>query len=724
MKIIPKIIPVIMMLVTTFLSIFFLDVNQSRKYLQIDSYEKKFIRIDYNENIKIDGSIIDEILQLAKANNVIIQKANFSNIDSNVRNVYFSFDKPEELYKFIGDNFRLKQFNSDMINNNAFISTYYHNDDNQIAIIPDLLKNDYYNYYKFDKLISDGGNLYGEYLVYYKNYSDFDKFSNGVKNLLGQDIVSFSIFNNLYKYIIIIIFGSVSILMLFYFIFQIYETYYKSQQIGCMKLLGYSESKIANIIMGKKIKMYFLFELFLLLSSFVFVKNINFFAFIFLFSINLVLIVLTILINYICVKIIFHGYNISNILKKQNIAIKIAKTSGKLKVITTALIIITLSILFNNLSTLYSELKVYQNSKELLQYGVLASFNADSEERFDYQKHSELYKNIVNNEHLNTFYANFDYYIIRSEKEKELGEELEKNGTFFKYGSVDKNYLEKEKIDVYDLNNNIVDISEINHIFFLFPKSKKGKIELFKEFYQRRSKDEYQKYNIDNKFEAYVYDDKLLNSYRLDQDIKYVNSPILRVINENLRLSYIESSLGINIFGTSLETSLKIEIINNKKKTFEILKKEIEKTGLENLISIDNFISFSDYFNDEIRLSKIITFTTFSATSILFLVYLIISIQVISLYVKSEIQNVTVKYLLGYNSSKIFSAIIDKNMIYNMSAVILSGLILILINYFNILIYLVSISIFLVVDLIVTFVIINIHDFSKIHLQLKGENYD
>jgi hypothetical protein len=373
---------------------------------------------------------------------------------------------------------------------------------------------------------------------------------------------------------------------------------------------------------------------------------------------------------------------------------------------------------------LYSGLKVYRNSKELLQYGVLASFNADSKERFNYQKHSELYKNIVNNDQLNTFYANFGYYVMMSEEERKINKELEKNGTFFKYGSVDKNYLKKEKIDVYDLNNNIVDISEIQHVFFLFPKSKKGKIELFKEFYQRYSKDDYFKYDIDNKFEAYVYDDKLLNSYRLELDIKYVDSPILRVINENLRLSYIESPLGINIFGTSLGTGLKIEIVNNKKETFEILKKDIKKTGLENLIGINNFISFSDYFNDEIRLSKAITFITFSAISILLLVYLIISMQVFSLYVKSEIQNVTVKYLLGYSNNKIFSVIIDKNMLYNISAVILSGLLLILINYFNMFIYLVSISTFLIVDLVVTFIIMNIYNFSKIYLQLKGGNYD
>jgi hypothetical protein len=724
MKKITTIIPIITILVAIVLSIFFLDFNQSKRYLQFNSYKKEFIAINYNEDRTLDSLVIDKILQLAEDNGVIIQKMNFSHNQPDVRNIYISFETTEELYKFIGENLRLKRLNDYTNKNDGFISTYQHNDKNQIAIIPDLMENNYYNYYTFDKLLSDGDNLYGEYIVYYKGNNDFAKFSSDVSELLGQDISSNSHFNDLTKYTIIALLISVSIMLLFYFIFQIYDTYYKSQKIGCMKLLGYSESKITSLLIKKRIKIYFLFSLFTLLILLILIKNITFSNLIFLFNVNFILILLTIIINYVCVKIIFGGYNVSNILKKQNIALKISKTSLKLKVVTTVLFIITLCISFQQLSPIYSELKVYRDAKELLQYGVIATFNADAKEIYDYEKHSELYKLIARNPELNTFYSSFDNYGVMNEEEQRNSNLLEEQGTYFRYGSIDKNYLKKESIVVYDVNNHLVDIDKINSTFFLFPKSKYGKIEKFEEFYKKRSADDYIKYNIENDFVAYIYDDQTINSYRLDLKTKYVSSPILRVIDEAVRLSYIETPLGINTFGTSLGTSLKIEIKNNKKETFEILEKDIEKAGLKNLIGLDNFISFSDYFESEIRLSRIVSFVALTLISIIFGVYLIISMQIISLYIKSDKQRVNVKYLLGYGKKKIFSIIVNKNAMYNVIAFIIAIVILVLTEQLNILFYLISISAFAVIDLIVLFTIIRTYDFSKMYLQLKGGNYD
>ena len=88
----------------------------------------------------------------------------------------------------------------------------------------------------------------------------------------------------------------------------------------------------------------------------------------------------------LCINIILKGYRTSNIIKKQNIAVKISKTSVKLKVVMTIMMIVGISLLTNSIISLNSSLEVYHNSKELLDYGVIKDFNADSPEIYDYRR--------------------------------------------------------------------------------------------------------------------------------------------------------------------------------------------------------------------------------------------------------------------------------------------------------------------------------------------------
>lgn len=725
MKKITTIIPIICILVETVLSIIFLDFYNSNKYLQFKNYDKEFISIKHSNDVEINNDLISEIISLAQENNVILAKSNISNSDANIKNVYLSFNSIEQLNDFITKNFKTEKKTYNIVNSSdLFISTYNHNDENQIGIILDLLENNYYNYYTFENLLSNNGNLYGEYIVYYDNYENFAAFSNKVKKIVGNDINSNSSFNNLQNYILLFIFGSVVLLMLFYFIFQVYDSYYKAKNIGCMKLLGFDTSKIAKIMIRKRLQLYFIVIISVLFLSTIFVKNINLYQILFLAAINLLLILLTIFINYICVNIIFKDYQTSNILKKQNIAEKISMTSGKLKIVIICLLIVSVSLLFQSLSILYSNLKTYNNSKELLNYGIIYDFNADSQVLFDYEKHADLYSYILSDENLSTFYSEFSKFKEKTEEDKEYIKQSYEDGSYFEYASVDKNYLKKEKIIIYNLNNSIVNVDDIDGIFFLFPKSKKNKIDQFEEFYKKYSKMDYKQYNVENNFVAYLYEDQDLNSYRLDLSIKYVESPIVRVIDDSLRLSYLETPKGLSIFGNALTTGLKIEISNNKIETFRILEKHIIKSGLEDLIGINNFMSFYEYFNDEIQKARFILIVIVLSLILVLSIYVILSIQVISLYVKSEIRKVMVKYLLGFNKADIFIPVIKKNVRYNIFAFLVTALILYIINCFNLLLFFVSISIFLIIDYIILFLIIKFYDFSKVYIQLKGGNYD
>ena len=145
MKKITKIIPIFCILVITVLSIVFLDVNESKKYFQFEGYSQEFVSIKYNENIKIDNDIIKKVILLAKENNVILEKSNISNTENNVKNIYLSFDTKEQLLQFMSRTFNIIPKNNSSDDNNAFISTYHQDNNNQIAVIPDFLNNNLYN---------------------------------------------------------------------------------------------------------------------------------------------------------------------------------------------------------------------------------------------------------------------------------------------------------------------------------------------------------------------------------------------------------------------------------------------------------------------------------------------------------------------------------------------------------------------------------------------------
>lgn len=730
MKNITKIIPIVCFFIATILSIFFVDVRQSKKFSNIGNMKKDYINISYSDDIKINSDLIMKILKLANEKNLIVQKINTSTNDLKEKDIYLSFDTTKELLNFLNKNFKLKILNNNIISDsNSFISTYNHNSNNQIGLIPDLLNNNKYNYYTFDTLFDSNGNLYGSYTIYYNNYSDYSYFIGETEKLLGKSINSKYILslNKLDGYILLTIVVSIVILMFLYFIFQVYETYYRSKEIGCMRLIGFSKEKITKNIIKKRLKLY-LITIHLILLLTLFVKNINLKIFIFILIINILLILLTYLINYLCVIIILHGYKTSNILKRQNIVIKISKINNKLKVTVMIILLILISFLFKSLSSLNSNLKVYNSNKDLFNYGVFATLNGMSEDNYNYEKHSNLYKYITEDRRLNTFYVEFSSRERNKEEltpyEKELFAQWEKDGSFFNYNSVDRNYLKKENIKVYDLKGKSVDIDKISGIFFLFPKSKLDKIEKFESYYRNYSKNAYEKYKISKKMEFYTYDNQKLNTYSTSIDLKYIDSPILRVIDESLRISYIESSLGLSTFGISLDTGLKIEIGENRSETYKALEENIIKAELEDLVNINDFITYSDYFNKDIQVYYTVLIVSIVSIIMIILIYIIISIQTISLYIKTYNREVTVKYLLGFSKNDIFDKIIKNNIKHNILAFVLTAFILYILGILNLLIYLLSIATFLIIDFIAMCFIIKFYNLSKIYIQLKGGTYD
>ena len=233
---ITKIISIVSILVVNFLFLIYIEEYESKKYTTLNGYNIESISITYNDDRSVARDNLKQIVTLANKNNVILQKVNVNSSDVSKWNVYISAENINQLISLLKNNFKINLTKNDY-NNKSFISTYIQQDSNQIGKINDFLNNDYYNYYLIDKLIDDGNNVHGTYFVFYKDWKDYSNFLNQANEFLGYDTKANIFTDSLEMNVLFVMFVSLTFLLLFYFIFQMYEYYSKSKKIGCMKLL-------------------------------------------------------------------------------------------------------------------------------------------------------------------------------------------------------------------------------------------------------------------------------------------------------------------------------------------------------------------------------------------------------------------------------------------------------------------------------------------------------
>ena len=714
MKKVAVIIPIIMIFLITILTFVYLNFKEASTYLKFNNYERDTIAINYDSNNDNLIKSIKEIVSLAKKNNVILIKNNVDNKKNKGSKLYISLDSIEELKKVLNDNFSIR-----IINNyndiDGFFSTYNQNDDKQVGIINDLFGDHYYTYYLMNQLFEKNDNMFGNYLVLYDDLQNYNNFMNDINDLMGKDMRSMSISNGIQKYVGIIIIGSLIFLSLFYFIFQIYIYNSNSKKIGCMKLLGIDNFRINQNLIFKRIIAYLICSIITSMLSILFVKNISINHILLVFGINLLIILITYVISAIACAIICKNYEITNILKFQNVTLKISKVSYVFKSIMTIMLLCFMVIASQKFGDLVYTLQKYNSSKKLLDYGVLQTYVANQPEEYNYDRQYNAFKDIKEN--MDTFYAQFIDYSQYTQEDFNNVKISEENGKFYNYESVDKNYLNKEKIKVYDLNRNEIDIDSIEGIFFLFPTSKQNKIEAFKSFNSQLD-EYYLKYNENYEFKAYLYNDQKIDTYQIDN--RYVENPIIRVLDDSLRKPYYTDGIGVSNFGEGLITGLKIKLIDgDKSKTIEQLRVYFEKNNISNLFSSASFISYKEYFNDEILASRLAFIFLVIAIVIIVSVYILISSQLLRLYIISQRKKVLVKKLLGFDNNLIFEQIYKRNLTNTIISIILSLLVLIILKKFNIF-FTIFIVIILILDFMVTMISIKLTKLSKIYLDLKG----
>lgn len=705
MKKIVIFIPVFTFIVMTILTIFFFDFKEAEQYISFPKFESDYFTIRYETDRDIAKQTVKYIQDLADKHHVIILKSNLDYKKKNGNNVYLSLKNIDELITVLQDNFNVN-LNLNSIHNNSFISTYEHNNENQVGYIHDLMNDHYYTYYLMEDLIDSNLGLHGRYTVLYENYEDYSNFTLELNESLGYNTSSGAIYlsSNFSKYIICVIIGSLLFLTFFHFIFQIYAYYNQSKKIGCMKLLGYDNKRINKKMIHKHIYIYIISMMILLLLSILLIPNISLKHILILLLLYVFIIVITYLLSKLSCYIINKDFHIINILKKQNISTYISYVSYKLKLVMMIILILFCVLAFQNINDYFTTTKQYRDAKKILEYGVFAGFMEDPMYH-DLEQQYQFYLDILHDSELETFYAQFP---------------LPNLSNPFQYGNVDKNYLKKENITVYDRNDNQVDIDNISGVFFLFPKSKQNDIDEFSSYYKEESKYYYETYNLEYQFQAYLYDDMTIPTYRIDDGTTKVKSFIIRVVDESIRPN-LHDYITVSLFGNGLNTGLKIKV---KENTLDILEKYLEKHEMTGLLTSDSFVSFQDYFSEEIQLQQIIFFFLSMIITIIILVYFLISFQITKLFLQSQKNRVVVKKILGFDNEKIFSYIYKKSFRHIVVAFILSLLLLLLLNKLNILLFIMIIFVLLLLDCFTIWLSIKTSNMNQIYLDVKGGSYD
>ncbi len=718
MKTITKIIPIIGIIVITLVLLLFIDLKEYQRYDQLEGYQEEYIYIKYDSNKENLVNTVKTISEIAKQNNVILSKRNNENI-------YYSFNSIEELINVLSNNFKV-EMNDKNYDTNAFLATYKTENNKQVGYIKDFLANNKITYYLLDTLIEEKGTLHDNYKIFYKNESDYTNFINTINTNIGYDITNTGIVGtqNVENLFFILILVILILILLFYYTFEIYRLYYSSKKIGCMKLLGFDKIKITNVMVKNSFLFYLIAVLIITILLLIFAKNITLGHLALILLLDFIILLFTYCVSFICVKVILNSYQTSGIIKNQNLASKIAEISNKLKFIVTILLIGFISFLFYSSNHVLNTMELYNSSKNMLGYGVIDSVNNMLATDLS-KEHTKLYQLLYDDSRLEILEVDFgNFFTTNEEYQKIINQEIQNNVRLY-YGDVNKNYLKKENIKIYDENNNLVNVDNIGDFSFIVPKGKKETMlnlvnSHFQEVLENCSNNPYENAKI------YYYDDQKIDTYRLNLDEKYIDSPVIRVVGRNIngsKLDGVNECGYVSVYGHGIDdTGLKIKIVDSLENTTDILEEYFKEVGLYGTITKDNFISFDDYFSEQISIANLIFSIVITSLILVGGTYTLISLQVITLYLKSEKQKVIVKRLLGFNKWNIFNKIIKKNIISNIICFIISFIILIVIGKLDYIIFIISIISFMIIDIILLLLSIKFSGFSRIFEQLKGGN--
>ena len=716
MKKVIKVLPMVTILILSILLVIHEDMSMREKYTNFDQYSLTGVHLD--EEVMVDNSTaIDKVYEIAKENEIVL-----------IRNVYNKKTDQNQLYivsnnlvDFLSENLQLRKTKNNL--KNGYVATYDSKDELQSYYIVDFLSNDRYVFFDINAMHENGTYQYGDYSVLYENESNLQLFLEQVSSetgiakekLLLENWGQIAVHTEI---VVLIINISILFFTLTFLITIIFLLYRQSKKIGCLQLIGFSKIAIMFQIVKEYIYYIIATSIICLLLSSLFLPNISFLLLQKMFVLHMAIILLSIFITYVGLLMIARHTNISNIIKKQSLSKKISNICLLFKTVVICVLLVFIIVVLPDLSMSYELRNNVKGSEITMTYAVFPRFDVDNNAFEDNDNYLKFYQ-MISGSKIDYIYADFRDYVVNDQESLDNFEEFEKNGNSYRLASVDKNYLKKYDLDIFNESGESVELENIDfqNVFYLLPLSKQQDTKAF----CLKAKEYNERINLQtDEVIIYYYKNRQFDTYNISNDVYIVDSPILRVINPNILVSYNQNYLGLDIVGSGMSTAFKIDVSKGKQETYKELQGYIDDAHLSEVITADHFVSYSDYLSDQTSRLQRINLVFSAGVFIVLFVYIFTVFQTFALYINSHMDEVLVKTILGFKRKTIFESIVWWNIgasLFPVISILSYGLFNEKVNFISIFIIC---SIFLLIDLFVLLSIVKFIKLTKINEKLKG----
>lgn len=715
-------ISIIGLVFCTLLTVHILDLKSKDAYLDIEGYE--VVGISFNNDLNLSYDKLEEIVNAARQNHIVLAKLKESRLDDNT-DVYLSSAVGNETISFLSHSKNVNLRNRNCKSESAcYITTENTKDKNVYGDIKDFLANNTYHYYSLERLIDKQQYIFGDYAVYYTDYKDYELFVAKTANILnvtreGIENPFYQVSKSSTNYFIFILGFLFLLQLIFHFIFQVFSMYNQSRKISILKLQGHSDFHIFKR-MSKVDAKYLIFLSTLMLLGSLLLPNITIVIFLIILFFHIFYISLTMLSCYLSVRVITMRHRVIDLLKNKVITSSIVVVAYIFKCIITIVMSVLLCMEIVNL-THYMELKkVGDNYQYMENYSYFPKVNIENEAVSEYGKFNQFYKELYYSK-VDCIYADFSMYNYDITQDDMISNLLKKK-QYFLFGSVDANYVIKEGLDLMTLEGVGIDVSSLpSEEILLFPKSKIEDIDDFKKFFINEFQSEYNFEKETVLDRVYVYRDKQLKTFAPTLDgTGQLDAPILRKIDVNSNKPYFDYMSGLNIAGTGEDTALKIN--SNNQNTYDEIYPFIEKVGLSDALTSNNYYTYQDYFSGKLDFA----YSEFSSLLIVVLCILFFYMEIIintsKIYTEWKVNTIVVKSVLGFKKFDIFKELITLNVIVDMISYSISLIIVVLFNMANMLILLCLVYLVIIVlNVYLSMGLVDRYTKKKKTMILKGE---
>ncbi len=169
-----------------------------------------------------------------------------------------------------------------------------------------------------------------------------------------------------------------------------------------------------------------------------------------------------------------------------------------------------------------------------------------------------------------------------------------------------------------------------------------------------------------------------------------------------------------------MTTALKFDISEGKTNTYRKILSLLNECHLEEALTIDNFVSYHDYFNENLLKLYKIQRVIIEVASILFLIDIVLVTLTFGLFLEARMNEIVVKESLGFRRLDILKQILEVHIIITIIPIILVLIVMIIRQYKSLNLLLVFSATIFLLEVIINTLILSFVSFKKITQQLKG----